>query len=194
MKTDEKNGITIYCGSSKGNDPRFAEAARIVGQQIAARGLTLVYGGGSMGLMGEAGRACRQAGGSTCAIIPGFMVERGWNDPQSTSTIVTADMHERKSSMAAAARGVIALPGGVGTFEELTEIITWRQLGLYHGNIVVLNIVGYYDNLIAQVDAAINAGFLPADHRRLFSVTADPSEAVALAAALPENLHLHRKF
>lgn len=194
MCNDIKNGITIYCGSSEGRDPRFAEGARIVGEEIGRRGLTLVYGGGHMGLMGVAGRACREAGGVTCAIIPQFMVERGWNDPASTSTVVTADMHERKNAMAAAARGVIAMPGGVGTFEELSEIITWRQLGLYSGNIVILNIARYYDNYLAQIDAAVEAGFLPADHRSLFTVTENPAVAVAMAAAEAAPLHLHRKF
>lgn len=187
-------GITIYCGSSEGRDSRFAEAAAIVGNEIARRGLTLYYGGGKMGLMGVAGRACRAAGGRTCAIIPQFMVERGWNDPESSETIITADMHERKSLMAARAIGAIAMPGGIGTFEELTELITWRQLGLYSGNIVILNIAHYYDSLLNQIDAAIEAGFLPADHRQLFSVIENPAVAVAVASAEPKSLHLHRKF
>ena len=189
-----EKGITIYCGSSEGRDPRFAEAAAIVGTEIARRGLTLIYGGGHMGLMGVAGRACREAGGSTRAIIPGFMVERGWNDPASTETVVTADMHERKSLMAAQALGCIAMPGGVGTFEELSEIITWRQLGLFSGNIVILNVARYYDPLLNQIDAAIENGFLPADHRQLFAVTENPAVAVALASAAPGDLHLHKKF
>lgn len=194
MEHDNKDAITIYCGSSRGNDPRYAEAAAEVGREIARRGLRLVYGGGSMGLMGAAGRACREAGGATCAIIPQFMVERGWNDPASTSTVVTSDMHERKRAMASAARGVVALPGGVGTFEELSEIITWRQLGLFHGNIVVLNVARYYDNFLAQIDAAVDAGFLPPGHRRLFAVTENPAVAVALAAAKAEDPVLERKF
>mgnify|MGYP001638279250 CR=1 FL=1 len=193
MESDDK-GITIYCGSSAGNDPRYAGAARAVGAAIAARGLPLVYGGGSMGLMGEAGRAARAAGGRTIAVIPQFMVDRGWNDPDSTDTVITVDMHARKRRMAAMACGVIAMPGGIGTFEELSEIITWRQLGLYGGNIVVLDIAGYYGHFLAQIDAAIAAGFLPADHRALFDVTDDPARAVALAARTPRDLQLHAKF
>lgn len=192
--SDTTKGITIYCGSSEGRDPRFAEAAAVVGTEIARRGLTLYYGGGHMGLMGVAGRACRANGGSTCAIIPQFMIDRGWNDSLSTSTIATADMHERKSLMATKAIGAIAMPGGVGTFEELTELITWRQLGLYNGNVVILNLAHYYDSLLNQIDAAIEAGFLPADHRRLFAVTENPAVAVAIAAAEPQDLHLNRKF
>ena len=103
-------------------------------------------------------------------------------------------MHARKRRMAAMACGVIAMPGGIGTFEELSEIITWRQLGLYGGNIVVLDIAGYYGHFLAQIDAAIAAGFLPADHRALFDVTDDPARAVALAARAPRDLQLHAKF
>lgn len=187
-------GITIYCGSSEGNDLRFAEAATIVGTEIAHRGLTLYYGGGRMGLMGVAGRACRGAGGYTCAIIPQFMVERGWNDPESSETVITTGMHERKELMAAKAIGAIAMPGGVGTFEELTELITWRQLGLFSGNIVILNIARYYDSMLNQFDAAIETGFLPDDHRQLFTVTENPAVAVAIASAEPQSLNLHRKF
>ncbi len=190
----DNKGITVYCGSCEGRDPKFAAAAAVVGSEIARLGLPLVYGGGKMGLMGIAGRACRAAGGHTRSIIPQFMVERGWNDADSSETVVTADMHERKTLMAASARGVIAMPGGVGTFEELSEIITWRQLGLYNGNIVILNVSHYYEPLLSQIDAAIDAGFLPADHRRLFAVTENPAVAVALAAAEPAALELDRKF
>lgn len=190
----EKKSITIYCGSSEGHNPAFAAEAETVGREIAAKGLDLVYGGGKMGLMGVAGRACRNAGGRTVAIIPQFMVDRGWNDPDSTETIVTADMHSRKEAMADAARGIIAMPGGVGTFEELAEIITWRQLGLYHGNIVILNVAGYYDPLLGQIARAMECGFLPADHRRLFEVATDGATAVALAAKADAGISLQPKF
>jgi len=194
IMSDDTKGITIYCGSSEGRNPRFAEAAAAVGTEIAKRGMTLYYGGGKMGLMGVAGQACRAAGGRTCAIIPQFMIDRGWNDPESTETIATTGMHERKSLMAAKATGAIALPGGIGTFEELTELITWRQLGLYSGNIVILNINHYYDRFLSQIDTAIEYGFLPADHRQLFSVTDNPAVAVAIASDEPRRLNLHRKF
>lgn len=187
-------GITVYCGSCPGANPRFAEAAAVIGSETARLGLPLVYGGGKMGLMGVAGRACREAGGCTRAVIPQFMVERGWNDPDATETVVTPDMHTRKKLMADSARGVIALPGGVGTFEELSEIITWRQLGLYSGNIVILNVSHYYDPLLAQIDRAVDEGFLPASHRSLFAVTENAAVAVALAAAEPSMPELDRKF
>lgn len=147
-----------------------------------------------MGLMGEAARAALTAGGNTVAVIPQFMIERGWNDPSASETIVTEGMHPRKERMAAMARGAIALPGGIGTFEELTELITWRQLGLYCGNIVILNIGGYYDCLLGQLDRAVEAGFLPADHRALYHTTSEATEAVALALASGSMSTLSPKF
>lgn len=193
MESVEK-GITIYCGSAAGSDPRYIEAAGIVGAEVARLGLPLIYGGGSMGLMGAAGTAARAAGGRTVAVIPQFMVDRGWNDPASTVTRITSGMHPRKQCMADMARGVIALPGGIGTLEELCEIITWRQLGLYNGNIVILNVAHYYDPFLAQIGDAIEAGFLPADHRSLFEVTENPAVAVALAAAAPRRPVMSEKL
>ena len=187
-------GITVYCGSSSGNNPHYAEAARLLGHEISAHGKPLYYGGGHMGLMGEVGRAVRNSGGTTVAVIPEFMVERGWNDSDATHTIITPSMHVRKETMAARALGVIAMPGGVGTFEELCEIITWRQLGLFEGNIVVLNIDGYYDSWLAQFDKAVSDGFLPRSHRNLFFTTSDPAEAVAVALSSDIDNAIEPKF
>ena len=147
-----------------------------------------------MGMMGIAAHAALDARGEVVAVIPQFMVDRGWNDPAATRTIITVGMHPRKQLMAAMARGVIALPGGIGTFEELSEIITWRQLGLYTGNIVILNISGYYDGFLAQINKAVDQGFLPEDHRALFSVTRDARNAVSIAAGECENPSLSPKF
>lgn len=189
-----EKGITVYCGSSEGNASVFAEAAAEVGREIARAGLSLYYGGGHMGLMGAVGTAVRSVGGTTVAVIPRFMVERGWNDKNSTRTVITDSMHQRKEFMAAHARGVIALPGGVGTFEELCEIITWRQLGLFKGNIVVLNINGYYEPWREQFVRAVAEGFYPASHLKLFSLVSDPAEAVAIAAAEDAEDDIKPKF
>lgn len=191
---NETRGVTIYCGSCPGADPAFTAAAEAVGRAVAAAGVPLVYGGGHMGLMGAAGKACRKAGGETVAVIPAFMVVRGWNDPEASHTVVTPDMHHRKEILSRCAVGAIAMPGGIGTLEELTELITWRQLGLYDGNIVILNINGYFDSLLGQLQAAIDAGFMPADHSALWSVTESPAEAVRLALRPASPLNLHRKF
>lgn len=187
-------GVTVYCGSCPGADPAFAAAARELGACLAAARTPLIYGGGRMGLMHAVADACRRAGGTTLSVIPSFMVERGWNDTDSTHTIVTADMSERKKTFAARSRGVIALSGGIGTLEELAEIITWRQLGLFGGNIVILDIGGYYKGFLSQLGEAMRQGFMPPDHSRLWAVTESPAEAVALATAEPSELHLHRKF
>lgn len=194
-ETEElKKGITVYCGSSVGRNPKYAECARIVGREIARHALPLIYGGGHMGLMGEVGRAVRASGGCAIAIIPQFMVERGWNDTDASVTVVTPSMHVRKETMAARALGIIALPGGIGTFEELCEIITWRQLGLFNGNIVILNVDGYYDPWLAQFEAAVREGFLPPSHRSLFHVADDPAKSVSLAAGNSDSEPIAPKF
>lgn len=190
----EKKGIAVYCGSSGGNNPLYAVAAESVGNELARRGLPLVYGGGHMGLMGAVGRAVRTAGGVSVAVIPQFMVDRGWNDPDSTETIVTPSMHARKETMASLAQGVIALPGGIGTWEELSEIITWRQLGLYYGNIVVLNLLGYYDGFMRQFERAVAEGFFPSSHLELFSFVDNAVEAVERAAAKLSDSSIPPKF
>lgn len=189
-----KKGITVYCGSGIGNNPEFAEAAEILGREIARRRLPLYYGGGKMGLMGAVGHSVRANGGESVAVIPGFMVERGWNDTASTHTVETRSMHERKEYFARHALGCIALPGGVGTFEELCEIITWRQLGLFSGNIVVMNIDGYYDSWLAQFHKAVEEGFFKKSHLGLFDVTDDPVEAVALASRPNDDKEIEPKF
>lgn len=198
MNTDTEislpQGVTVYCGSCPGADPAFTAAARELGAALAGAGVPLIYGGGRMGLMHAVADACRRAGGVTLSVIPGFMVERGWHDTASTHTIVTADMSERKKTFATRSRGVIALPGGIGTLEELAEIITWRQLGLFGGNIVIINTGGYYTGFLSQLGEAMRQGFMPVDHCRLWAVTDDPAEAVRLATAEPAELHLHRKF
>ncbi len=192
--TSNPKGVTIYGGSADGSNPLFRTVAAQVGAAIARAGVPMIYGGGSMGMMGAAGRACREAGGETISVIPQFMVDRGWNDPKSTRTIITPDMHVRKATMASFAIGAIALPGGIGTFEELVELITWRQLGLYSGNIVVMNLDDYYNSLLAQLSDAIKAGFLPADHTQLWVEATEASDAVAKALAPTSDLHLNRKF
>ncbi len=190
----ETKGITVYCASSSSVGDSYFEAARRLGELIARRGLPLITGAGNMGLMGAVCDAAAAAGGVTVGVIPRFMVERGWHHTGLSRLIVTDGMHSRKETMASMARGVIALPGGIGTFEELLEIITWRQLGLYDGNIVVFNVDGYYDNLLAMLDTAVERGFMKPDHRRLWSVAIDADSAVEMAVAHPDPLNLTPKF
>lgn len=178
--------ITVYCGSSTQAPAIYTEAAAAVGREIAAAGARLITGAGRTGLMGAAVGANIAAGGESLGIIPRFMVERGWHHRSMTALEVVADMGERKKLMAQYSAGVIALPGGIGTFDELTEIITWRQLGIYVGNVVIYNVDGYYDAFLSMIHRAIDAGFMQNDHLRLFTVASTAAEAVAFA--LNENV------
>ena len=186
--------ITVYCASSVTIDESYFKAARKLGAEIAGRGITLVTGAGSMGLMGAVNDAAMAAGGTTIGVIPQFMVDRGWHHKGLSKLEITDSMHSRKKIMADLSVGVIALPGGIGTFEELLEIITWRQLGLYDGNIVIYNINGYYDNLLAMLDTAIDQKFMKPDHSHLWQVADDATEAVDMALNTNINKSFSAKF
>ncbi len=189
-----EKGITVYCASSVTVAEEYFSAAKKLGAEIALRGQTLITGAGSMGLMGAVNDAAIAAGGRTIGVIPQFMVDRGWHHRGLGELKITDGMHRRKELMAAMSRGVIALPGGIGTFEELLEIITWRQLGLYDGNIVIFNVGGYYDNLLKMLDTAIEQKFMKQDHRNLWSVASDAHEAVDIAMQKNNNLNFSAKF
>lgn len=188
------SGITVYCASSVTVAKIYFEAAETLGKEIARRGFTLITGAGSMGLMGAINDAVIEAGGKTLGVIPQFMVDRGWHHKGLTRLEVTVSMHRRKELMAELSRAAIALPGGIGTFEELLEIITWRQLGLYNGNIVILNINGYYNKLIEMLDTAIEQKFMKPDHRNLWKVAHTPEEAVEMALSGDNKLNFSAKF
>lgn len=177
--------ITVYGASSSHIHSEYIDAARQVGRYLAEAGFTVVDGGGDCGLMGAVNDGCLEAGGRAVGIIPRFMVEKGWGHKGLTQTIVTEDMHRRKELMAACSQAVIALPGGIGTFEELLEIMTWRQLGLYGGKVVMLNTRGYYDRLLDMLEKAESDGFMRkgTDSRRLLWVTEKPLQAVDEAIA-----------
>ena len=189
-----EKGITVYCASSVTVAEEYFSAAKKLGAEIALRGQTLITGAGSMGLMGAVNDAAIAAGGRTIGVIPQFMVDRGWHHRGLGELKITDGMHRRKELMAAMSRGVIALPGGIGTFEELLEIITWRQLGLYDGNIVIFNVGGYYDNLLKMLDTAIEQKFMKQDHRNLWSVASDAHEAGDIAMQKNNNLNFSAKF
>ena len=189
-----EKGITVYCASSVTVAEEYFSAAKKLGAEIALRGQTLITGAGSMGLMGAVNDAAIAAGGRTIGVIPQFMVDRGLHHRGLGELKITDGMHRRKELMAAMSRGVIALPGGIGTFEELLEIITWRQLGLYDGNIVIFNVGGYYDNLLKMLDTAIEQKFMKQDHRNLWSVASDAHEAVDIAMQKNNNLNFSAKF
>lgn len=186
--------ITVYCGSAEPENKRMLEAARDLGRAVARAGATAVTGAGRTGLMGAFADAALAAGGFVRGIIPEFMVRRGWNHTGLSELKVVDSMHIRKLAMSEDATGVIALPGGIGTLEELAEIITWRQLGLFHGNIVIYNVDNYYAPLLSFFGKAIEEGFMKADHSALFAVAESAAEAVELALRPAVDLKLTPKF
>lgn len=144
--------LCVYCGSGPGRNPAYAEAARVLGRSMAEAGIGLVYGGGSLGLMGEVARSVLAAGGHVTGIIPEFLVAKERMLTDVNELIVTQNMHERKMTMFERADGFVALPGGLGTLEELTEISTWAQLSQHAKPIVLCNIDGYWDPLLTLLD------------------------------------------
>ena len=152
--------ICVYCGSRPGRFAAYAETARAVGQWIGAQGGQLVYGGGRAGLMGEVANATLAAGGRVVGVIPRALVEREHAHRGCTELHVVENMHERKRLMAERADAFLALPGGIGTFEELFETWTWRQLGYHNKPIGVLNQDGYYDHLLTFMHHSVDEGFM----------------------------------
>ena len=186
--------IAVYCASSTKIHPEYFEAARVVGSELARRGVNLVNGAGNMGLMAATSDACLEAGGTVTGIIPKFMVEQGWHHEGLTELILTENMHERKQAIANMSDGCIALPGGCGTLEELLEIITWKQLGIYLNPIVILNLRGYYDHLLQQLQRGIEEHFLGERHAGIWRVATTPEEAVELVLTTPQWDASVRKF
>jgi uncharacterized protein (TIGR00730 family) len=152
--------ICVYCGSKPGNSPEFAQIAVQVGTWIGAHGGQLVYGGGRNGLMGLLAEATLAAGGTVVGIIPKALVEKEWAHHGCTELHVVDTMHERKRLMADKADAFLALPGGIGTFEELFEVWTWRQLGYHDKPVGILNSMGYYDGLMAFIGQVVQDGFM----------------------------------
>ena len=156
------NAVCVYCGSSPGTDPSFAAAARAFGKILAGNGIRLIYGGGSAGLMGALAEAVLANGGDVTGIIPEFLTRRERPRPLAQELIVTRDMHERKRIMFERADAFVALPGGIGTLEELIEQLTWAQLGRHKKPILLANIGGYWDPLLTLIDHMRTQDFLPA--------------------------------
>jgi len=166
--------IAVFCGSSKGNDPEFRAAAVALGNELVRREIELVFGGGKVGLMGILADTVLAAGGRATGVIPGGLMAREVGHMGLTDLHVVSTMHERKAMMARLSDGFIAMPGGIGTFEELFEIWTWAQLGMHRKPIGILNVGGYYDQLIGFVDHAVRSEFLKGDTRRMLIVDSVP--------------------
>lgn len=152
--------VCVYCGSRPGASPVFTDAARAVGQWIGAHGGQLVYGGGCNGLMGTVAQATLDAGGRVIGVIPKALVEKEWANHHCTELHVVDTMHERKRLMAEKADAFLALPGGIGTFEEFFEVWTWRQLGYHNKPVGLLNLGGYYDAMLSFLNQSVQAGFM----------------------------------
>ncbi|MBI5772962.1 MAG: TIGR00730 family Rossman fold protein [Verrucomicrobia bacterium] len=166
--------LCVFCGSSSGADSAFTTAARALGETLARQGLTLVYGGGNVGLMGVIADAALAHGGKVIGVIPRSLVERELAHRRLTELHVVVSMHERKALMADRADGFIALPGGFGTLDEFCEILTWAQLGLHTKPCGVLNVNGFFDSFLAQVDRAVADRFIRPEHRALLLVGQNP--------------------
>ena len=169
--------VAVFCGSSIGASPGYAALARATGRAIAARGLTTVYGGGNVGLMGVLADAALEAGGRVIGVIPRALAEREVAHDGLTSLVVVDSMHERKAAIAERSDAFIALPGGLGTLEEFCEILTWSQLGIHRKPMGLLNAEGFFDPFIAMMDRMKDEGFVRSEHREN-----------ALAATTPDGL------
>jgi uncharacterized protein (TIGR00730 family) len=185
--------VCVYCGSRPGRQPAYAEAARTLGQAIGARGWRLVYGGGKVGLMGIVADAVLAAGGEVVGVIPESLMRREVGHPGLTELHVVPTMHLRKQMMAERADLFIALPGGIGTLEELYEVWTWRQLGYHDKPIGLLDSAGYYASLLAFMQHSVAEGFLAPEMMAALEIDGDPTVLLdrlalaARAAGLPDD-------
>ncbi len=176
--------ICVYCGSRSGDDPAFAAAARAIGRAIGERGWRLIYGGGRAGLMGEVADSALAAGANVIGVIPHALVAREQGHGGLNELIVVDTMHERKRLMAEHSDAFTALPGGIGTFEELFEAWTWLQLGYHAKPVGVLNVAGYYDGLLSFLEHGVARGFMTHAQRELLQVEVEPGALLDRLAAL----------
>ena len=182
----EIKSIAVYCASSNKVRASFVEAAETLGTIFATHGIRLIYGDGGIGLMAAVAKGVLDAGGEAVGVIPRFMVEQGWNNPRSTETIVTETMHERKALICDISDAMVALPGGIGTFEELLECLTWKQLGLHSNPVVILNTDGYYDRLLACIDLMVEEQMMRPIHKDMYVVVSTPEEVLPAILGGPQ--------
>lgn len=168
------SSVCVFCGASAGKQPGYAEAARRLGEELGRRSLGLVYGGGSVGLMGIVAQAALGSGCRVVGVIPEPLTTREIMGQEIGEMIVVESMHERKATMVYLADAFVAMPGGFGTLDELFEAITWGQLGIHRKPIGLLNVAGYFDPLLELIDRAVEQGFIRNQHRHLLVVDEDP--------------------
>jgi uncharacterized protein (TIGR00730 family) len=179
------NSVCVFCASSIGAKPVYAESARRFGEALAARGIALVFGGGCVGLMGVLADAAIDAGGRAIGVIPRALVEREIAHRGLTTLHVVETMHERKQRMADLADAFVMLPGGFGTWDEFCEVVTWAQLGIHRKPLGVLNVGGYYDPMLAMADRAVAEGFVSAAQRDRLVVDDDEDRLLNRLALAP---------
>lgn len=168
--------LCVYCGSASGSNENYLVMARRLGEELAARGIRLIYGGASIGLMGEVANTVLAAGGQVTGVLPRKLFRREVPHHGLTELIEVDSMHERKATMTSLADGFVALPGGLGTLEELFEILTWAQLGMHDKPCGILNVAGYYDLLDRFLDQCVEQGFIRAHHRDMLLLVDDPGQ------------------
>jgi uncharacterized protein (TIGR00730 family) len=177
--------ICVYCGASMGADPLYADAARALAQTLVEHNIALVYGGGKVGLMGVIADEVLRLGGDVTGVIPQALLAREVGHAGLTRLFVVKDMHERKAMMAQLSDGFIAMPGGMGTLEELFEMLTWAQLGIHAKPVGLLNVNGFYDGLIAFVAHQHATGFVRADHVGLMMAESEPGRLLQRLRGVP---------
>ena len=177
--------VCVYSASSTKIDPVYFDTAYELGTLLGQQHIRLINGAGNLGLMSAVSDAALAAGGEVTGVIPRFMVEQGWHHTGLTRLVEVESMHERKKMMADLSDAVIALPGGCGTLEELLEIITWKQLGLYLNPVVILNVKGYFDPLLAMLQRAVEENFMRTQHGSIWHVAKTVREAVELVHTVP---------
>jgi hypothetical protein len=170
--------VCVFAASSSRIDGKYSEAASSLGRLLALESMEVIYGGGGIGLMGKLADAVLENGGKITGVIPGFMKNEGWGHQGVSEMIVTADMGERKKTMFESAEAIVALPGGIGTVEELTEAITLKQMGLFRGPVVILNTLGYYKHFIGFLDHMIKGNFLRFEHKGIWEIVNTPGEVI----------------
>jgi hypothetical protein len=178
--------VCVYCSSSNRSSPVYLEAAARLGRILAENGITIVYGGGSLGSMGRLAVAAMEGGGRVIGVLPRFMDELEWGNRQLSELRIVEDMHERKRVMLELSEAAIALPGGCGTLEELFEAITWKRLGLYFGPVVLVNVNGFFDPCIELLNRCVDERFMDEKHRAMWSVAAEPEDVIATLGSAGE--------
>jgi uncharacterized protein (TIGR00730 family) len=177
--------LCVYCAASAKVNQVYLDAAADLGQALAEHNVHCVYGAGHIGLMGSLADAIIENGGEITGVIPRFMIEQNWNHQGLETVIVTETMHERKAKMASMSDAAVALPGGCGTMEELLEIITWKQLGLFPKPIIIVNVNGYFNPLIEMLNKAIEEQFMRSEHGKIWQVVDSSSQVLSAISAMP---------